>query len=204
MSDLSGLGAPTLYRSDVPNDPHAEVQAWHAIQAPQRLAPRIWVPREAEEAFYRLNNLPLRLTHHFADVLEHDPDEDDVEDLIDDAQTLIRQHSLMDVWVDALYQALDGLPATVRVRRLGQEGVVVKSGRPTLLAVRDTWLKAWTLDAVLQRLRASGSVALEAAPLVIHADDQPLSEATHGSNPSDLDTMFVDAESRVTRVASSF
>lgn len=202
MSDLSGLGAPILHRTGAPSDRHAEVQAWHDIQEQHPLAPRVWVPSEAEEAFYRLNNLPQRLTHHFTDVLERDPDEDDVEDLIEGAQTLIRQHSLMDVWVDALYEATESLPHRVRVRRLGHAGVVVSTGRPVLLAVRDLWLKAWSFEAVLQRLRASGSVALAAEPVVIHADDRPLLDDAGTGVTTQAGAVFVDEEYRVTRVAS--
>jgi hypothetical protein len=164
----------------------------------------VWIPSAAEEGFYRLNNLPGRLTDWFSGVLDTDPDEDDVEDLIDGAQALVRQHSLMDVWIDAFYEALSDLPERVSVRRLGDEGAVVRNGRPALLAVREVWLAAWTLDAVMGRLRSTGAVGLEAAPVVVHAEDQPFEGAGGSGAASQSEALFVDTERRLTRVSSRF
>lgn len=193
-----------MHVSDPPQDVNAEVQAWQRLRPQFTLAPRVWIPSAAEEGFYRLNNLPGRLTDWFADVLDTDPDEDDVEDLIDGAQAMVRQHALMDVWVDAFYESLRDLPERVRVRRLGNEGAVVRNGRPALLALREVWLAAWTLDAVIHRLRGTGSVALDAAPVVVHAEDQPLDSDDLSGGGAQSEVLFVDAERRVTRVSSRF
>ena len=141
-----------------------------------RLAPLRVVPSTAEETFYRLNNLPAQLSALFAGLDLSDPDEDDLEELTPDAQALLRQHFLLDEFVDLFYAGLADLPARLRVRRpntLGAEGAtvaegrVVTKGRPALLALKDTWADDWSFDALWARTTHTGSVALAARPVIL-------------------------------------
>jgi hypothetical protein len=171
---LAGVGAPWPARSDAPPDLPGEPAELARLAGEVALAPRVWIPAEAEEAFYRLNRLPPRLRDLFAPVEGHDPDEDDVEEIAPAARALLAEHALLDAWVDAFYEALAPLSDRVRVRRPGTPGRTAARGRPALLAVRAVWAEAWSDEAVLARLRATGGVALAAGPLLVHdADDAP-------------------------------
>ncbi|MEX2501125.1 MAG: hypothetical protein WD336_02010 [Trueperaceae bacterium] len=163
--------APASDRIDLADGSEAERLA--TVQNAMALTPRVRIPPGAEEAFYRLNRLPERLRSLYAPVASLDPDPDDVEDLGPAARTLLREHVLHDLWIDALYDVLASLPSRVRVRRPGTSGRIASGTRPALLAVRAAWADAWSDKAVLARLRASGSVALAAQALWIHADDAP-------------------------------
>ncbi len=161
--------APAPDRDVVGAAGRAEVDALRAASAP--LAPRVWVPASVEAAFYRLNQLPPRLDALFAGVAGPDPDEDDVEDLAPEARALIAEHALMDLFVEAFYEALAPLPARVRVRRLGAAGRVAPRGRPALLALRAAWADDFGDEAILRRLRAGGALTPPPRPTVVHADD---------------------------------
>lgn len=174
MSDLSGTGPPWPASAGAPPAVPGEPAELAALAAELPLAPRVWIPAEAEEAFYRLNHLPPRLAALFASVASHDPDEDDVEELAPAARALLSGHALLDAWVDAFYERTSELGERLRVRRPGAAGRTAAAGRPALLALRRTWAEAWTDEAVLARLRARGSVALDAAPTLVQAaDDVP-------------------------------
>lgn len=178
-ADVSGGGA------------HPELGALHRLaRAGVRVAPSRVVLADAEETFYRLNNLPAQLRGLFADLDLSDPDEDDVEESAPEAQRLLRAHFLLDEFVDLFYAALEGLPARLRVRRsddlggAGTGGRVVNRGRPALLALKETWADDWTFGALWARLRATGSVALPARPVLITAaqlGDAGDAEAAHAS-----------------------
>ena len=169
MSDLTGTGPPWPASAEPPPTYPGEPAELAALAGELPLAPRVWVPAEAEEAFYRLNHLPPRLTALFADVASSDPDEDDVEELIPAARALLAGHALLDEWVDAFYERTGVLGERLRIRRPGAPGRTAAAGRPALLALRRTWAEAWSDEAVLARLRASGSVALDAAPMIVQA-----------------------------------
>jgi hypothetical protein len=171
---LTGAGAPWPARADAPPAVPGEAAELARLAGEVRLAPRVWIPAEAEEAFYRLNHLPPRLRELFAPIASRDPDEDDVEEVAPQAREMLARHALLDTWVDAFYDALAPLAGRVRVRRPGTPGRTAAKGRPALLALRAVWAEAWTDAAVTERLRATGSVALTAAPVLIHdADDAP-------------------------------
>lgn len=155
-----------------------EAEDLAALHGAVPLAPRVWIPSTAEAAFYRLNQLPSRLADLFAPVASHDPDEDDIEELAPQARALIAGHALLDAWVDAFYDETAVLGERLRVRRLGTSGREAARGRPALLAVRAVWAEAWSDRAILARLRASGSVAIEPAPTLVHAgNDGPAADA---------------------------
>ena len=142
-----------------------------------RLAPLRVVPAAAEETFYRLNNLPAQLSALFADLELSDPDEDDLEERAPEAQALLRQHFLLDEFVDLFYAGLAGLPTRLRVRRLNGPGVdaegrVVTRGRPALLALKDTWTDDWSFEALWARASSTGSVALAARPVLLAPPSQ--------------------------------
>ena len=137
-----------------------------------RLAPLRVVPAAAEETFYRLNNLPAQLSALFAKLDLSNPDEDDLEERAPAAQALLRQHFLLDEFVDLFYAGLVGLPPRLRVRRPNEPGTqesgrVVTKGRPALLALKDTWTDDWTFDALWTRTTREGTVALTARPVLL-------------------------------------
>ena len=137
-----------------------------------RLAPLRVVPAEAEETFYRLNNLPAQLSALFSGLDLSNPDEDDLEERAPAAQALLRQHFLLDEFVDLFYAGLSGLPPRLRVRRPNtpgskEDGRVVTKGRPALLALKDTWTDDWTFDALWARTIKEGTVALTARPVLL-------------------------------------
>ncbi len=153
------------------------------------LAPMVVVPAAAEERFYRLNNLPARLLEIFADVDAADPDEDDVEEAAPEAVALVRQHYLLDEFIDAFYESVAALPDRVRVRRSAhtgtegapaggaEDGEVAARGRPALLALKHAFQWDWGAAAVMRRIAASGSIALEARAVVLQpAEDRPAPE----------------------------
>ena len=137
-----------------------------------RLAPLRVVPAAAEETFYRLNNLPAQLSTLFSGLDLSDPDEDDLEERAPAAQALLRQHFLLDEFVDLFYAGLAGLPPRLRVRRPNapgtqENGRVVTRGRPALLALKDTWTDDWSFGALWARTTAEGTVALTARPVLL-------------------------------------
>lgn len=152
------------------------------------------VPADAEETFYRLNNLPTQLSALFSGLDLTDPDEDDLEERAPAAQRLIRAHFLLDEFVDLFYAGLGALPARVRVRRPYRRhpgtsepsgGRVVTRGRPALLALKETWADDWSSGALGARTALTQSVALSAQPVLL----APPAE----ENVSDAETVRAEA-----------
>ncbi|GGL06939.1 hypothetical protein [Deinococcus radiotolerans] len=139
--------------------------------------PGVVVPPAFEEAFYRGGNLPEQLRRLFAPIRPARIDEDALEPLAAQAQTLIRTSYLMDDAVQAFYRALAraNVPggARMRVRRAdeveAEEVTFLVPGTAALQAVKRVWARDWTFEAVLDRLDRAGSVALEARPTLLHA-----------------------------------
>lgn len=129
----------------------------------------------AEEAFYRLNNLPAQLAALFAGLDLSDPDEDDLEERAPAAQALLKTHFLLDEFVDAFYVGLAPLPNRLRVRRATPPGGplaggrVALKGRPALLALKDLWADDWSVAALLTRTAETASVGLAARAVLIGA-----------------------------------
>lgn len=169
------------------------------------LARRVWIPATAEETFYRLNHLTPRLTALFADVASTDPDEDDVEEIAPQARALVGSHVLLDDWVDAFYDATRPLPERLEVRRPGAAGRRATRGRPALLALRAIWGEAWSDEAVLARLRATGTVPPKARPVIVHAAGDGPAEPALARRVADAlggpRDVRVLPDGRVTRVA---
>lgn len=137
------------------------------------------VPAAVEERFYRLNNLPALLNDVFRAVDPEDPDEDDVEEAAPAAEALLRQHYMLDEFIDDFYQATSNLPATLCVRRPREEGRVAARGRPALLALKRTYQHDWSFEAVWARLERQRALALQARPVLLH-------NARAGLVPDDL------------------
>jgi hypothetical protein len=132
------------------------------------VAPTRIISAEEEERFYRLNNLPQRLNALFAGLDLNDPDEDDLEDIAPEAQRLIKTHYLLDEFIDLFYLALGELPERLLLRRPAEaEGPRAGRGRPALIALKNLWASEWGTDAVMARLVAEASVALEPRPVLI-------------------------------------
>src|SRR5690606_23682667 len=82
---------------------------------------------------------------------------------------------LRDDVIDAVYEALAGLPEDLVVRRPGErEGVRAAGGRGVLLAFKARVKRDWHAGSVLARLERHASVAVDAGPVIVHArDDAP-------------------------------
>lgn len=152
---------------------HLELRALLTLaRAGMILAPLRVLREDTEENFYRLNNLPAQLSTLFAPFDLSDPDEDDVEELVPEAQGLVRSHYLLDEVVDTFYSGLEGLPQELRVRRLNAPGSffggrLARRGRPALLALKELWAEDWSFTSVWGRLEREASVALSAQPLLL-------------------------------------
>ena len=143
-----------------------ELQALQRLRDSLDIAPLLIVPAAAEEHFYRLNNLAGQLEALFEDVDLSDPDEDDLEELAPEAQSLFKRHFLLDEFIDLFYAGLRVLPSRVSVRRDGEAGQSALRGRPALIALKNVWAAAWTFEALTARLPAP-TLALNARPVII-------------------------------------
>jgi len=152
---------------------HPEVADLAALSAAgQPVGALVVVPSALEERFYRLNNLPALLNDLFAAVDPADPDEDDVEEACPPAEALVRQHYMLDETIDDFYQATQGLPERLHVRRPYRDGRVAVRGRPALMALKQLYQSDWSYDAVWARLREGRGIALEARPVLVHGVDE--------------------------------
>lgn len=132
------------------------------------VAPTLIVPALAEEWFYELNNLPAQLTELFAGVDLTDPDEDDIEELAPQAETLLTQHYLLDEFIDLFYSRTATFPPQLRLRRPSQDaGRTATRGRPSLLALKQLWADEWTFDAIMDRLEQHHTIGLPARPVLV-------------------------------------
>ena len=204
---------PRLISSIAPTHPDLQARELTALKTLQlagiSLAPTLIVPAAVEERFYRLNNLPQKLETLMQDVDPSDPDEDDVEDAAPSAVRLFKTHFLLDEFIDIFYAALSPLPGKVRVRRSGAEGRVGVRGRPTLIALKETWADAWRYDALLARLLERHTVALEARPVILGAADENASEEVsekvagvlEQANLSEPTNVWTDDSGSVTRLS---
>ncbi len=188
----------------------AEVEAVPELTWLARLTAGGWrwrgvaIPAGLEEQFYRLNNLPAQLASEFQGLDPSDPDEDIVEEAEEAAFALISQHYLLDETVDAIYEALEALPSGVVVRRAGSAtGRRVSHRRAALLAVKHLFQDDWGVDAVMDRLALTGSLAIDARPVLITpADDSYDADASEraGAELGTGVTVFVDDAGNVTRL----
>lgn len=159
-------------------DVHPEVAAWWAVREIVASSPRLWIPAEAEHGLYRDNALSPTLRAAFDDLLVDDPDDDDVEERVDEVAPWVRSFAWDDGSIDDLYDGLSSIEGPWVVRRLGSTtGRTATTPRGVLLALRDTWNDAWRLDAVLDRIRVHRSVDVIAAPVVVHAIDRLCDDA---------------------------
>ncbi|WP_425147960.1 hypothetical protein [Deinococcus sp.] len=132
------------------------------------------IPPGYQEDFYRHNNLPAQLSALFASIRPQRIDEDALETLCVQAQGLLRGCALLDDSVQQLQRALhqSGLESgTVHLRRPGARVCELAQTRPpgaeVLFALKRLWAADWGFGAVLSRLDDEGSVALEAAPVLV-------------------------------------
>lgn len=132
------------------------------------------VPARFEESYYRHANLPEQLARLFRAVNPRRIDEDLLEPLTVQALALVRGSALLDDAVQVFYRALGnaGLAAgQVQVRRpdaaYAETAQVTPPGTAALHAMKRLWAQDWAFAAVLERLDAHGSVALEARPTLL-------------------------------------
>jgi len=134
------------------------------------------IPATAEEAFYKLNNLPEQLAKLFTKVDLSDPDEDDIEDIAPEAQLLFKKHYLLDEFIDVFYDSIETMDTKLSIRKLQHSSTELPEGnelsatrgRPLLLKLKELWAMDWSFDAIYKRIKDTGSFGLEAQTLVIH------------------------------------
>lgn len=166
--DVTGPSLVTSLLPDSPDLRWLELASLRTLQlGGVPVAPILVVPAAAEERFYRLNNLVPQLEALFRGVDPANPDEDDLEEFAPDALALFKNHFLLDEFIDLFYDALHALPGSMRVRRPGRAGVTSVSGRPALVALKDTWAADWSFEALEERLKRTPSFALEARPVLL-------------------------------------
>lgn len=135
------------------------------------------VPASFEERFYRNVNLPEQLGRLFAGVNPYRVDEDAIEGLCTQAQSLVRGSVLLDDAVQLFYRALGnaGLsqgemharrPSTMHAEHALR---VIPPGTAALHALKRLWAHDWAFEHVLARLDDTGSVGLEARPTLLLA-----------------------------------
>ena len=137
------------------------------------------VPAAFEEAYYLGVNLPEQLARLFAPVHPQRIDEDLLDDLCEQAQTLVRGSSLSDDAVQVFYRALKnaGLDSgPLELRRPDEpqrEAAMVRPpGTAALHALKRLWAQDWAFDAVLSRLDDTGGIGVNARPtLLLRSDD---------------------------------
>jgi hypothetical protein len=149
------------------------------------VAPTKVVGEEEEHRFYGLNNLPPRLNALFKVIDLSDPDEDDIEDIAPEAAALIKTHYLLDEFIDLFYLALESMPDRLRLRRPSERGgLLATRGRPALIALKNLWAAEWCFERLMARLAAEGTVALQAAPVLVQpeaCEEAPESAAQEAS-----------------------
>lgn len=206
MDELRDVGLPHPATAGPPPGEDPESRSLARLADERALAPRVVVPAAAEAAFYRLNHLGGRLDALFDGLASDDPDEDEIEEVAPEARRLLAGHVLLDVWVDAFYDACRPLPARLRVRRAGDAGRTATNGRPALLALRAVWADAWQDEAIVARLRAGGGVRPEPAATIVHGDDRPLDASAQATVEAVLGgdwRAFADADGAITRLERS-
>ena len=131
-----------------------------------------------EEAFYRTANLPEQLGRLFAPLNPARLDEDALERLCEQAQRLVRGSSLLDDHVQLFYRALANAGLSdgpLHLRRPGERQAEAARSHPpgseALQALKRLWARDWRFEAVLARLDAAGSVALEARAVLLLAGE---------------------------------
>lgn len=206
MDGYNDIGLPAAASREVRDDRAEESRALASLALPLRLAPRVWIPAAAEEAFYRLNHLDARLLDMFGDTVGPDPDEDDIEEIAPEVRRLVADHVVLDLWVDAFYDACRPLGPRLRIRRPGDVGSVAANGRPALLALRAAWAAPWSDEAIVARLRSGGDLRAASRPLVVHAVDRAaeteLTDAVQRQVGSGW-RPYVDSDGEVTRLEAS-
>jgi len=159
----------------------AEIRLSPELQAIKLLREAGWhwsgfiVGSALEEQFYQLNNLPRQLTAAYAGLDPADPDEDIVEEAEEQALRLIAEHYLLDETVDAFYEALSALPAAVTLRRPdAANGRHATYLRGALLELKHLFQDDWRVEALLDRLALTASLAIDARPVMVTPATQEL------------------------------
>lgn len=129
------------------------------------------LPAVIEDSYYRLNNLPARLSSLYVGLDPLDPDEDIVEEAEPAAMRLLSESYLLDDLIDAIYASLASFVGPVIVRRAGHDGETARSRRDALLAVKRVYREDWTVGSVLDRLAVEGQLGVEARPVLVHPVD---------------------------------
>lgn len=150
---------------------HPELEALARLEEGGFVLGLVALPAVIEDSFYRLNNLPPRLARLYTGLDPLDPDEDVLEEAEPAAMRLVGESYLLDDLIDAIYASLSPFTGDVVVRRAGQAGERVESGRAALLAVKRAFKADWTVDSVLDRLAVEGRLGVEARPLLVHPPD---------------------------------
>lgn len=135
------------------------------------------IPALFEERYYRNVNLPEQLGRLFAPINPNRIDEDALEGLCVQAQSMVRSNVVVDDAVQIFYRALNNAGLNigeVHARRpqtaYAEAAVrVLPPGTAVLHAVKRLWAHDWSFENVLTRLDDTGGVGLEARPTLLLA-----------------------------------
>lgn len=156
--------------------PAAEVGA-ETHRLAEHFVPGMLIPASFEEAYYRNYNLPEQLRLLFRGVNPYRVNEDELEELCQQAQALVRTSVLVDDAVQVLYRALGNAALNtgdVHARRPGELVTetalrVTPPGTAVLHAIKRLWAHDWSFDEVLRRIDDTGGVGLDARPTLLLA-----------------------------------
>ena len=136
------------------------------------IAPGLVFLADAEETFYLSNNLPEQLRNLFASLSPRRLDEDALEAACERARALLLGSSLLDDAVSQIRLALSnlGVAGTLHLRRDGQDLAETGDGpRGAAIALKRVWARDWDFDPTLERLDATGTVGIDAHPVLLFA-----------------------------------
>lgn len=139
-----------------------------------RIAPGLVLLSDAEETFYLSNNLPEQLRNLFAGLNPRRLDEDWLEAACERARALMRGSSLLDDSISQIRLALSnlGLAGGLHLRRDSHDQAETGDGpRGAIVALKRVWARDWDLDPTLWRLDATGTVGIDARPVLLFAGD---------------------------------
>lgn len=200
---------PTLVHS-LAHLTDSEVALSHELRALRTLTAAGWrwsglaLGAALEEQFYSLNNLPRQLLAAYAGLDPADPDEDIVEEAEEGALRLIAEHYLLDEVVDAFYEALSALPASVVLRRPdATSGRRASHPRAALLEVKHLFQDDWRADAMLDRMALTASLAIDARPILVTPATETRDEAASDGASAVLGqavTVWLDEAGGITRL----
>lgn len=153
-----------------------------------RIAPGLVLLSDAEETFYLSNNLPEQLRSLFAGLNPRRLDEDALEVACERARAQLLASSLLDDSISRIRLAVSnlGIRGAVHLRRDSRDRAETGDGpRGAIIALKRVWARDWDFDPTLERLDATGTVGIDARPVLLFAgkpgSEDPVASRTAGA-----------------------